>query len=96
MLNSFSDKDLLDYYKEQDDYERRLHLAFWWKIIEHLTRNRVMYLLYNDEHEIISVEWADKHLTRLAINVCGDDIKACTRDVIEQTQTWLKGEKAYV
>lgn len=83
-------KDKLDYYRELDKVERLENLPFWQKIICHITRDNPKTVTYDDERELIIVEWYDKYKPKLIINIRGNDIEACTYDVFNQTVNYMR------
>lgn len=63
------------------------------RIIEDLTGHDVMGIGYNPEKEFFTVVFNNQYLPKLCINVTGDSLQACTKDVIRQTQNWIDGQR---
>lgn len=79
----------INYWKQKDDRERRARLPYWKQIIEDLTGFEIMDLTYNSDREYLEVFWADQHREKLFINIHMDSLRACTYDVIMQTNNWI-------
>lgn len=68
-------------------------ISFYQRIIEDLTGRDVMGIGYNSDLEFIVVNFTNKYLPQLSINVTGDSLQACTCDVIRQTQEWIERQR---
>lgn len=87
-LNTVGDE--LKRLKERDDRERTERLPYWKQIIEDLTGYEIFHLSYNHKFEFLEVLWAEAYREKLVINIHMDSLRACTRDVIRQTYSWLE------
>lgn len=72
---------------------RLISLKFYQRIIEDLTGHDVLGILYNSDAEFIIASFTNKYLPELCINVTGDSLQACTKDVIRQTQAWIDEQR---
>ena len=88
MLNTLVDE--FKRLKERDDRERTERLPYWKQIIEDLTGYEIFHLSYNNKFEFLEVLWAEAYREKLVINIHMDSLRACTRDVIRQTYSWLE------
>lgn len=72
---------------------RLISLKFYQRIIEDLTGHDVLGIAYNSDVEFIIVSFTNRHLPGLSINVTGDSLQTCTKDVIRQTQNWIDRQR---
>lgn len=72
---------------------RLMSLQFYQRIIEDLTGHDVLSIAYNPEKECIIAVFTNLYLPRLIINVTGDSLQTCTKDVIRQTQSWIERQR---
>lgn len=72
---------------------RLMSLQFYQRIIEDLTGHDVLGIVYNSDLEFIITKFTNRYLPELSINVTGDSLQACTKDVIRQTQAWIDEQR---
>lgn len=87
---ALSEDEELKLLKEKDDRERTERLPYWKQIIEDLTGYEIAKLFYDNRTETVQTIWADAYREKLVINIRMDSLRACTRDVIRQTYSWLE------
>lgn len=66
---------------------------FYQRIIEDLTCHDVAGIGYNSEEEYFTVAFLNPRIPNLLINVRLDSLRACTCDVIRQTQAWIERQR---
>lgn len=72
---------------------RLASVNFYQRIIEDLTGEDVAGIGYNSEEEFFTVAFLNPRIPNLLINVRLDSLRACTRDVIRQTQSWIDEQR---
>lgn len=80
-----------DFYDNESP--RIASISFYQRIIEDLTGHDVKGIAYNSDLEFIVVNFTNRYLPQLSINVTGDSLQACTCDVIRQTQAWIEEQR---
>ena len=84
-----SDEEYVKALKAIDDAERRKKLPFFKTLIYDMTGYDIASIDYLESRELIVVKFMDSYKEDLIINIRMDNIEACTRDVIMQTQDYL-------
>lgn len=87
---ALSEDEELKLLKKKEDMERTKRLPYWKQIIEDLTGYEIAELFYDNRTETVQTIWADAYREKLVINIRMDSLRACTRDVIRQTYSWLE------
>lgn len=90
---SISENIELSYDLFDIEIPRTASINFYQRIIEDLTGYDVLSIVYNQDQECIIAVFTNLYLPRLIINVAGDSLPACTRDVIRQTQLWIERQR---
>lgn len=67
---------------------RKDSLPFFTRLVEDLTLSEVTKYFYKEEDEIL-VFGLLNYENVLVINIFGDSLQACTRDIVEQTHAFL-------
>lgn len=86
----WSDEDYEKVLKRIDDAKRRKKLPFFKTLIYDMTGYDIASIDYLECRELIVVKFMDPYREDLVINIHMDSIKACTRDVIRQTQDYVR------
>lgn len=80
---------------ETGHHKARLEsLPFFTRLVEDLTFSEVMDYHYYEEAEVLVFLLANYDKV-LRINIYGDSLQACTRDIVMQTQAFLSRNDRY-
>lgn len=85
-----SDEEYEKALKAIDDAERRKKLPFFKTLIYDMIDYDIASIDYLESRELIVVKFMNPYREDLVINIHMDSIKACTCDVIRQTQDYLR------
>ena len=82
-------------YIEDGHHKARIEsLPFFTRLVEDLTFSDVMDYHYYEEAEVLVFLLANYDKV-LRINIYGDSLQACTRDIVMQTQAFLSRNERY-
>lgn len=67
---------------------RKESMKFFIRLVEDLTYSEVIDFDYDKENEVLTFMLAN-YDSALRVNILGDSLQACTRDIVEQTQAFI-------
>lgn len=73
---------------------RKVSMRFFIRLVEDLTYSEVIDYDYDQEKEVLTFKLTN-YDSALRVDIYGDSLQACTRDIVMQTQAFISRNERY-